>query len=420
MEGTLAAPTRKSQAWNLLAASYWFATSFKWFILLTGLLASKVQNLVPGGEASTTWGLIVAIGAAEGLIGPALFGVLSDRCLSRFGRRRPFIGMGAALTACAVMFAGFAESIPMLIGAYLLLQISDDVGQGAYQAVIPEHVPEEDRGKASGAMGLMQLMAQIGAAVVGMLFAETPMILFGTIAGVNILCGLIVLCVVKETPMTTKPPSVTAGELAKQWIEPWRIPDFVMVWFTRLLNAIGFYLVYLYLKFYLEASVKVFKIGPLELPDAFRAMIVIALIISLLGAIGAMVFGRRADKIGRKSTVRIAGWLMFLALIPFALVPSYPVIVGVSCVFGLGYGAYLSADWALASDIMPNQSDFARDMGMWSMSVPLGQMLSGLAGGLVDALNRVGEGLGYRAVFLIGAGFFILSTELVRRIKGST
>ena len=40
-------------------------------------------------------------------------------------------------------------------------------------------------------------------------------------------------------------------------------------------------------------------------------------------------------------------------------------------VFGLGYGAYISVDWALATDVLPSMDDYARDMGVWHVALTL-------------------------------------------------
>src|SRR5687768_15282372 len=85
-------------SWYLRLSAFWFSTSFKWFIILLVLLPMQVAAVVPGGEKNTWWGFVFMIGAIEAMIGPAICGYLSDRCGSRFGRRKPFIAIGAAMT----------------------------------------------------------------------------------------------------------------------------------------------------------------------------------------------------------------------------------------------------------------------------------------------------------------------------------
>ena len=53
--------------WYVRISAYWFATSFKWFLALL-LLPAKVNTIMPLGEQNSTWGMILAIGAAEATV----------------------------------------------------------------------------------------------------------------------------------------------------------------------------------------------------------------------------------------------------------------------------------------------------------------------------------------------------------------
>jgi len=418
---------RDSAGWYLGLSAYWFATSFKWFILLI-MLPLQVAEVVPGGEKNTWWGRIVSIGAVEAMIGPAICGLLSDRFRSRFGRRRPFIAVGAGATAFAMFYLGSAESLWAMALGYLLLQISDDIGTGPYSAMVPDLVPEERRGHASGIMGLLQLLAQIVAAGTALVLRDFFAI-YMAIAAVNVICAVIVIATVKEESTArpadaVRPPSVPLSVRLRRgldaWLAPWASSDFRWVWFTRFLNAFGYYLILLYLTNYLKDRVRVFDLFGLRFGEVFQAMIILALVISLMGALSAVRAGRLADRIGRKAVVVWSGWVMFLTLVPFALIPVYWVVMLLAIPFGVGYGAYVSASWALVSDVLPSREDSGKDMGIWQSSVTTPQLLTGLAGWIVDMGNRVQMGFGYQFAFLVASVAFLLGCILVRRIRGST
>ncbi|MBW3624915.1 MAG: MFS transporter [Armatimonadetes bacterium] len=425
-------------SWYLGISAYWFATSFKWFLLFF-LLPYQLLGIVPGGEKNSYWGLVVAVGAVEAMVGPALFGYMSDRCRSRFGRRSPFIAIGAALTALALLFLGSAGQFWMVVLGYLFLQISDDVATGPYAALVPDRVPEANRGRASGVMGFLQQVAQIAAAVVGLALSQNIFLVYAIIAVINLVCAVIVILTVREGQVE-RPASPSAryagGEEesvarrrgflercargARQWISPWRSADFRWVWFTRFLNALGFYIIQFYLVYYLTDNVREFRLLGRPLQDAFQASVVLALLISLAGAVSALVGGRLADRIGRKRVVVYAGCLMFVTLIPFSLIPNYTVTLLLAPIFGAGYGAYLSATWALAADILPNPEDAAKDMGIWQMSVATPQVLTGFVGGLIDLGNRIQPGRGYTLAFFLASFAFLAGALMIRRVKGST
>ncbi|MGA2821549.1 MAG: PucC family protein [Anaerolineales bacterium] len=92
-------------------------------------------------------------------------------------------------------------------------------------------------------------------------------------------------------------------------------------------------------------------------------------------------------------------------------------------VFGLGYGAYESVDWALASDVLPSMDDYAKDMGVWHVAMVLPQVIATpLAGFLLDNFQQVGKvqnipNLGYTVIFMVAVVYFILGTVFVKQIK---
>jgi len=407
-------------AWYLRTSAFWFATSFKWFILFI-LLPLQVGTLAKTGEANQSWGQVVALGAAWAMVGPALFGWLSDRSTSRFGRRRPFIAIGAAMTVIALAFLGVANSLPLMMVGYLFLQISDDVATGPYASVLPDLVPTEHRGKASGIIGLLQLSAQIVAAVVGFLLSGNLLAVYGTIAAVNLICGLIVVASLNERSSPKVSPAAQGPFFSvSDWIATWRSADFRYVWFSRALVALGFYIITNYAVNYMKDVVKVFAIpGLITLKDPMQAAIAVVLLMSISGAAISVAAGRWVDTIGRRTVTIWSGWAMFITLIPFATIPRFDVILIVGMLFGAAYGVYMASSVALVADVLPDAESSGKDMGIWQASVSSPQIVSGLCGVLVDVVNRQRPGLGYTTAFIISAGVFLIGCQLVRRIKGS-
>jgi MFS family permease len=308
----------------------------------------------------------------------------------------------------------------MMVG-YLFLQISDDVATGPYASVLPDLVPTEHRGKASGIIGLLQLSAQIVAAVVGFLLSGNLLAVYGTIAAVNLICGLIVVASLNERSSPKVSPAAQGPFFSvNDWIAPWRSADFRYVWFSRALVALGFYIITNYAVNYMKDVVKVFAIpGLITLKDPMQAAIAVVLLMSISGAAISVAAGRWVDTIGRRTVTIWSGWAMFITLIPFATIPRFDVILIVGMLFGAAYGVYMASSVALVADVLPDAESSGKDMGIWQASVSSPQIVSGLCGVLVDVVNRQRPGLGYTTAFIISAGVFLIGCQLVRRIKGS-
>jgi MFS family permease len=79
----------------------------------------------------------------------------------------------------------------------------------------------------------------------------------------------------------------------------------------------------------------------------------------------ALLSGMLSDSYGRRPIVIAAGILQSIPLFGFIFYSSFSFVLLMAIVFGAGYGAYVSLDWALASDNLPSSSSHAKDLGKW-------------------------------------------------------
>ena len=123
---------------------------FGWALQLS-LLTPYVQELgIPHAWASFIW----LCGPLSGCFVQPLVGHMSDRCTSRFGRRRPFIVAGAFSIAVSVLIIGYSADIgwllgdrdgkikPRAIGAFVLgfwvLDVANNMTQGPCRALLAD------------------------------------------------------------------------------------------------------------------------------------------------------------------------------------------------------------------------------------------------------------------------------------------
>lgn len=129
---------------------------FAWSMQIA--LSSRVTE--PLGADPLTFGLMWLAGPITGILVQPIIGVISDNTWTKFGRRRPFLIIGAILGSIALIlfpmtkFIGdnYITFVPMLLIAASLLWIIDasvNISQGPYRALIPDIAPLEQHALAN-------------------------------------------------------------------------------------------------------------------------------------------------------------------------------------------------------------------------------------------------------------------------------
>jgi MFS family permease len=122
-----------------------------------------VEQFVGEAQKATSYGTIRLWGLMVALLAPAFWGILSDRNASRWGRRRPFILGGTLADLVFIAAIGFSAGLngmtgfDFLFAMYLLLQVSTNAAQAAQQGLIPDLVPENQRGRFSAIKAVFEV-----------------------------------------------------------------------------------------------------------------------------------------------------------------------------------------------------------------------------------------------------------------------
>ena len=87
-----------------------------------------------------------------------IVGGVSDRTVTRWGRRRPFIFAGTIGDLLFLTGIALAGNYWWLVVFYFLLQFASNTAQAPYQGLLPDVVPEAQRGEASGYYGVANLV----------------------------------------------------------------------------------------------------------------------------------------------------------------------------------------------------------------------------------------------------------------------
>src|SRR6266436_3145567 len=318
-------PHRLSVNEQLTLSALWFSINFQNSALLPIVIPIQILLFVAPGQVgsaqqATFLGWITAAGAILTLIVPPLIGMLSDRTTGHWGRRRPYILSGGLLMFFGAIFLGFARNLGFFIVGLIVFQLATNATTAGYQGLIPDRVPEDQRGRASGYMGLMSILGNV--------------------------CSLA-----------------------------------LAAWLLGQVNLVS------------TGS------------DAIHS--------------GAIVLGVLSDHSGRVKIVSLATVCMALAALAFVVLPDTRVLWPLGLLFGLGFGAYTSVDWALTIDSLPALDTVGKDMGIWNASATIPAIVAPLLGTMIFAIVSVfGQTqLGYRIIFALAAFVLILGAIFILKVQ---
>ncbi|MHB9134550.1 MAG: MFS transporter [Armatimonadota bacterium] len=432
----------RMSAWKQASLSfYWLATQIHWTAILMVLLPKQALSIGGTAHKGTALGTILLLGALTSMVVAPLFGAWSDRVRTRWGRRKPFLVLGTLGNVIGLIALAFIparqESLVAYVVVFMWIELFNNLATAPYSALIPDVVPAEQRGSASGWMGLMSM--------IGIFIGGTTGLLLNTvgISGIYLALAAVMLLGMGGTVLAIRepePPGIAPfhwGAFCRGLIEPFHSRDFTWVFFTRMLVTLGTFTVQVFMLYYLRDVVagghEVFTytffghplvVGRQPVNSAEAAMSIFLPALLTGAIISSLLAGVLSDRYGRKRMVYISGALQALVCGIFIFSGRFDVALIVGMIFGLGYGAYQAVDWALASDVLPSKDDYAKDMGVWHVASTFPQVLAPLiAGKLLDIFQGVGKAhglptLGYTVIFLVAFVYFILGTILVSKIKG--
>jgi len=408
----LAEPTtRVPGRWVAAFATAWLGI---WMAQLTPVqlqLPAQVESL----RTSTDWvdsvlafGTISGIAGAFALVAYPLAGALSDRTTGRWGRRRPWILGGALLFATSLGLLGLQSTLVGVGAFWSLAIVGFCVLTAALTATISDQVPVAQRGIISGWVAAPQAIGL----VLGLVIVEE--LGLGTIVGYLVMAGIVVALVIPFLVLAPDAPLAKADRpafsartlLSGFWISPLRHPDFGWVMLGRILvnvgNALGTTLLLYFLMFGLDRD------------DAEGDLLVLSLVYVVFLIASSLLLGRWSDRVARrKPFVIVSALFQAVAASLLAFVPDFTVAVIAGALLGIGYGAFLSVDQALATQVLPNAATRGKDLGIMNIASTVPQAVAPLLGAWLVAAVA-----GFTGLFVISAVATVLGALAVIPVKG--
>lgn len=123
--------------------------------------ANPIFAYLGADEADFPW--LGIAGPLTGLIVQPLIGVMSDRTLSKYGRRTPYFLIGALMCSAGLFLMPFSQSLLMAFSILFLLDVGSNITMEPYRAYVNDRLNQDQRGfgflSQSGFTGLAQCLA---------------------------------------------------------------------------------------------------------------------------------------------------------------------------------------------------------------------------------------------------------------------
>jgi MFS family permease len=384
---------RAPQAWRL--GAFWFGIQVVWTPVLGVVLQARVDALSPHG-AVAGYAAIAAIGAALAAVIQIAAGMLSDRHRARVGHRLLFYRAGVLVAVPALIGLTTVPSLVWLWVAMLVLQLGMNVAGGPYQAIVGDYVSPDRVGRASSWMSIHQFSGS----VVGLVLA---IVLHGALLGAALAACLAVSWWITDSYARTLPGSRTTAAPLRLDANAWIVIG------SRALINVGFYTLFGFLFFFVRES--------LGVADARTTTGILFLAFTIAGVGGAAAAGVPADRLDKRIVVTVACLAIAIAVGAFAAAPTFPVALTCAIGAGAAWGAFFTADWAIAYAVLPSAA-LASAMGVWNLAAALAQVAApAITGPLVGYVDARRAGLGPRIALVCVIVEFALGTALLWRVR---
>lgn len=337
-----------------------------------------------------------------------VFGMLSDRTPGPFGRRRPWVVIGLVIVLISYLMIFNARTGLSLIIAVIVFQAGLNALFGPLNALLPDMVPDRQKGLVSSLLGLAHPIATLFTALVMAIWLTDPVTRFLAMAGTVVVLVLPVLLTTRESSLKERPgrSGLSLGALMNR--------DFAVAFGSRLLVQVAITLNALYLLFYVQGSAPLAaRFASQGLETVFGWLLAAHTVTALLAG---FVGGLWSDRLGRrKAFIFASGCLMAAGMVTLVAVPTWPGPLFGQVLFGAGLGLFTTVDLALVTQVLPRRAHAGGDLGLMNLANSLPQVAAPSLGLLIFYL---GGDAGLTWAFLVAAGFAVVGGGVITLVRG--
>ncbi|PTL71902.1 MFS transporter [Rathayibacter caricis DSM 15933] len=390
-----------------------FAIPIAMFGLIVALLppllvtiALRLRELDADGAAGNL-SLVLGAGAFFAFASNPIGGRLSDRTMSRFGMRKPWIVAGSLVGYAGIALVALAPNVAVIVGGWSLAQIGFNFALAALIAMLPDQIRPSRRGRVASFVSLAQNISPVAATFLVQLFPlGLAQNFVPSLIGLLLLFGFVLP--IKDRVREERPTeSLGVGQIFGSFVfNPRKYPDLGWAWLTRFCLVTAQFTATTYLAYFLITNLGITD-------EQAPSMVFQATLANAIGILLTTAFlGWLSDRLGRrKPFVVLSALIAVVGLTILAFSSTFETVLLGQLVLGAGIGAFLAVELALISDVLPSDATAGKDLGVVNIAQALPQSLVPVAAPGVVGL------FGYPGLFLGGALVGILGALSVLRVK---
>ncbi|KAJ3023802.1 hypothetical protein HKX48_000936 [Thoreauomyces humboldtii] len=401
--------------------AFWFSYQFYWFLVYTGTVPRHIAQIAGPEKKGSALSLVSLSAGFINLILAVLVGALNDRFSSNYGRRAPWIVLGAFGMGCSLWILWPSDPLAIYIPGYALLTACTVLASVPFNGLVADATPPEQRGRVSAVMGGANLGGYLAGAIVGV-FAEQ----LGDVQLYLLMCTVLAIGTSITVLHGPREPDVNFGVVTRApivWkpflvamVSPlWTHRDFGLVFASRFLFQLGIATIQQFMQYWISDCVNT-SFSPQ------RAVSIALLPLFVISPVAALLI----PSVRRKVTVYTSAALMCLTCAVLISAHTFPSALIASAIFGIGYGPFVACEGAMLLDVLPSPETAAKDMSLWHSALVLPQIVAvPVAGWVRDWGQNWGKTHGsaeqcpgYQLIFAICVIYFLAGSVATRAIRG--
>jgi MFS family permease len=408
---TLSAAHRVGWGFIALYTLAFISTSLLFLAPLLVTLALKVNSLVGIEQAPKSLAVVTGVGALLAMVGNPFFGRLSDRTSSRLGMRRPWMVIGLVGGSLGILMVALAPNVAVVLVGWCIAQLLFNALLAALVAVLPDQVPAAQRGLVSGFLGICVPIASVSGTFLVQLFTGNRLAMFLAPCAIGGFFVLLFAARLNDRRLAkADKPAWSLREFASTFsFNPRRSPDFAWAFASRFLFVLAYAVLTTYQVYYLLE-----KIGSAE-ADVPRQIFLGTLVQSVVVVAFSLIGGRLSDRTGRRKVFVLTAAIVYgLAMFVLAIASDFNGFLVGMAIGGLGFGVYVAVDLALVVDVLPDNDNAAKDLGVFNIA---GALPFSVAPGVASAILAFGNG-SYGVLYVVAGVWAIIGAVAILPVKG--